>query len=219
MLFFGTGDREHPLNEAIVDRLYGIKDKPGNTTVVLEDHTDNAHELVDVTTDDLQGSTTSSATINQILTDLDTKFGWFIKLDQNSGEKVLAPALAFVDVFYTTYTPDAAISADPCAPGNLGTARIYLVNNKTGEAVYNADTSNDSSYSSVTNTRAQGQSGAVLQRSDRSIAMGSGIPSGVVLIITAQGNVTGLVGSGGALYIPPPTGEDNTIPIYWRKIL
>jgi type IV pilus assembly protein PilY1 len=199
--------------------MYGIKDRPGTTVTVVEDHTDNIHELLDVTTDTLQDSTTTDSQIAQILSDLDDKFGWYIKLDQNAGEKVLAPALAFVDVFYTTYTPDPAAGADPCAPGNLGTARIYLVNNKTGEAVYNADTSNDSNYSSITNTRAKGASGEVLQRSDRSIAMGSGIPSGVVLIITAEGNVTGLVGSGGALFIPPPTGEDNTIPIYWRRIL
>ncbi len=219
MLFFGSGDREHPLNTAIVDRMYAIKDRSSNTTTVVEDHTDNVHELVDVTTDDLQGSTTTTAQIATILADLDTKYGWFIKLDQNSGEKVLAPALAFVDVYYTTYTPNSSVSTDPCAAGNLGVARVYLVNSKTGEAVYNADTSNDSSYSSITNTRAQGQSGDVLQRSDRSLAMGSGIPSGVVLIITAEGNVTGLVGSGGALYIPPPTGKDNTVPIYWRRIL
>jgi type IV pilus assembly protein PilY1 len=219
MLFFGTGDREHPLNTAVVDRMYGLKSK-GQTIVVLEDNTtDPTYELVDVTTNDLQGSTTTDSEISAILTDLDNKYGWFIKLDQNSGEKVLAPALAFVDVFYTTYTPDAAVSADPCAPGNLGTARVYLVNNKTGEAVYNADTSNDSSYSSITNTRAKGSSGDVLQRSDRSIALGSGIPSGVVLIITAEGGVTGMIGCGGSLCIPPSTGEGPTVPIYWRRIL
>jgi type IV pilus assembly protein PilY1 len=219
MLFFGTGDREHPLNTAVVDRMYAVKDRPANSTVVVEDHIDNVHELVDVTTDDLQASTATSSQITTILADLDTKYGWFIMLDQNTGEKVLAPALAFVDIYYTTYTPISGVSSDPCTGGNLGTARVYLVNSKTGEAVYNAATSNDSSYSSITNTRAQGQSGEVLQRGDRSLAMGSGIPSGVVLIITNQGGVTGMIGCGGSLCIPPPTGEDNTVPIYWRRIL
>ena len=216
MLFFGTGDREHPLNTAIVDRLYGIKDKSEATIIVVEDSVDNVHELVDVTTNDLQGASTSLGQINTLMADLNTKYGWYIKLDQNSGEKALAPALAFQDVYYTTYAPNTTLSADPCAAGNLGTARVYEVSTRTGEAVQNFDSSNDS-YS-ITNTRATKAYGQVLLRSDRVMTLGSGIPSGVVMIITGGGDVTALVGCGGSLCNPPPLRQGNTIRVYWKRM-
>ncbi len=216
VLFFGTGDREHPLNTAVVDRLYGIKDKPGTTAVVLEDNPDDTHELVDVTADRLQLSTDSNE-INSILSELDAKYGWFIKLNQNPGEKVLAPALAFRDIYYTTYSPNLTPPPDPCTPGNLGTARVYIVNGATGEAVFNFDTSNDG-YA-TTNTRATNSSGEILLQSDRVMTMGSGIPSGVVLVINSSGSLLALVGTGGALYTPPSPPGGDTIQIYWRRIL
>jgi type IV pilus assembly protein PilY1 len=214
MMFFGTGDREHPLNQAVVDRLYGTKDKSEATIIVLEDSADNLHELVDVTTDDLQGVTTTS--ITTILSDLNTKYGWYIRLNQISGEKVLAPALAFIEVYFTTYAPPT-LSADPCTPANQTTARVYVVSNKTGEAVHNLDTSNDST--STSNTRATNTDGDILMRSDRVMTLGRGIPSGVVLAITAAGDVTALVGCGGSLCAPPAPATPNTIPIYWRLLL
>src|SRR3972149_6029513 len=142
-MFFGTGDREHPLNQAVMDRLYGTKDKSELAIIVVEDSADNLHELVDVTTDDLQGANTTSNQITTILSDLNTKYGWYIRLNQNSGEKVLAPALVFNEVYYSTYAPPLP-SADPCSPASQTTARLYIVSNKTGEAVHNLNTSNDS---------------------------------------------------------------------------
>ncbi len=215
MLFFGTGDREHPLNRAVLDRLYSVKDRNETGITVVEDSIDNLHELADMTLDRLQAST-SSAEIATILSDLDTKYGWFILLDQNPGEKVLAPVLAFKDVYYTTYAPNTT-SPDPCVSGNLGTARVYIVNYKTGEAVFNFDTSNDST--TTTNARAKNAAGKVLLRSDRVETLGSGIPSGVVLVLTSGGDVVALVGCGGALCTPPPPLTTTTVPLYWRKLL
>ncbi|HLB03276.1 MAG TPA: PilC/PilY family type IV pilus protein, partial [Nitrospiria bacterium] len=216
LMFFGTGDREHPLNKAVVDRLYGTKDKSESAVIVVEDSADNLHELVDVTTDDLQEASTTTSQINTILSDLNTKYGWFIRLNQTTGEKVLAPALAFTEVYFTTYAPPLP-SADPCLPASQTTARVYVVNNKTGEAVHNLDTSNDSV--SNTNTRAKNKDGDILMRSDRVMTLGIGIPSGVVLAITAEGDVTALVGCGGSLCAPPAPSTPNTIPIYWKMLL
>ncbi|HLB03156.1 MAG TPA: PilC/PilY family type IV pilus protein, partial [Nitrospiria bacterium] len=216
MMFFGTGDREHPLNQAVVDRLYGAKDKGEATVLVVEDSVDNVHELVDVTTNDLQGASTTSSQITTILSDLNTKYGWYIRLNQNSGEKVLAPAVAFQDVYYTTYTPNTTVLADPCTPASQVTGRLYEVSNKTGEAVQNLDASNDSYI--ITNTRATNAYGEVLLREDRVMTLGSGIPSGVVMIITAGGDVTALVGCGGSLCNPPPLRHGNTFRVYWKRM-
>ena len=96
-------------------------------------------------------------------------------------------------------------------------ARLYLVSNKTGEAVKNFDTSNDAS--SNTNTRATNRDGDILMASDRVMTLGKGIPSGVVLAMSAGGDVTALVGCGGSLCAPPAPTSPNTIPIYWKMLL
>lgn len=211
-LFFGTGDREHPLNTAVLDRLYSVKDK-GDGTLVTE-----SSNLVDVTTNGLQESADQSV-IDNILSALDTQYGWYIKLDLNIGEKVLAPALVFREAYFTTYTPDASAAPDPCAPGNLGVARVYVLKPKTGEAAINLDPGNDGSYGTETNTRARGKDNAVLKRSDRTEQIRSGIPSGVVLVITPEGDLTALVGCGGALCTPPPPAGGNTFQLFWRRVL
>lgn len=211
-LFFGTGDREHPLNTAVLDRLYLVKDK-GDGALVTE-----SSNLVDVTTNALQESSDQSV-IDNILSALGTQYGWFIKLDLYIGEKVLAPALVFREAYFTTYTPDASAAPDPCAPGNLGVARVYVLKPKTGEAAINLDPGNDGSYGTETNTRARGKDNAVLKRSDRTEQIRSGIPSGVVLVITPEGDLTALVGCGGALCTPPPPAGGNTFQLFWRRVL
>lgn len=209
MLLFGSGDREHPLNTAIVDRIYAVKDR-GQTSPKLESN------LIDVTTNTLQVST-DSALIASTLAALDTQDGWYIKLDVNSGEKVLAPALTFFSAYFTTYSPNIVANPDPCAPGNLGTGRIYVLNYKTGEAVVDYDTSNNGT--STTNTRAKNNAGQVLLRSDRVQTLGSGIPSGVVPIIQPGGEASILVGCGGGLCTPASTSSDTVVPLYWRRVM
>jgi type IV pilus assembly protein PilY1 len=210
-LAFGTGDREHPLNTAVVDRMYSLKDR-GQTTVIRET---NVNELVDVTDNLLQ--TSSDPTVVQNLLDaLDAQYGWYIRLER-AGEKVLAPPLTFFYSYYTTYTPDSGAGADPCDINALGTGRLYVVDYKTGEAVYNYDITNDST--STTNTRATNDDGEVLLKSDREQTLGSGIPSGVVPIIPPDGQVELLVGVGGGLPQPPPPDKDVAISLYWRRVL
>jgi type IV pilus assembly protein PilY1 len=212
-LFFGTGDREHPLNTAVLDRLYSVKDK-SDAAMVTET---GVSSLVDVTTNTLQ-ETSLQTDIDGILLNLNLKYGWYIKLDLNLGEKVLAPALTFREVYFTTYTPDASAAPDPCQPGNLGVARVYILNNKTGEAAFNFDVANDSTFGS-SNYRAKTSDGKVLKRIDRVGTIRSGIPSGVVLVINPSGDVTALVGCGGALCSPPPPDGGNTFQMYWRRVL
>jgi type IV pilus assembly protein PilY1 len=102
--------------------------------------------------------------------------------------------------YFTTYQPSSVAVPDPCEP-DLGTARLYAVDYKTGEAVLNYDTSNDSI--STTNKRAISTPGQVLVRSDRLKTLGSGIPSGIVLIINPNGGLKALIGVGGASWGNP----------------
>jgi type IV pilus assembly protein PilY1 len=213
ILYFGTGDREHPLNMGVVDRFYALKDKGQSTTMAESD-------LVDVTLDLLQTTTVASGTgsISNLLAQLNAidKYGWYIKLDENSGEKVLAPPTVFNKVaYFTTYAPNTMVAPDPCQPGNLGTARLYAVDYLTGEAVLNYDTTNDTT--TIDNKRANSTPGQVLIRSDRSVTLGSGIPSGVVLIINPNGGLKALIGVGGVIPGEDPKKGGSIIPLYWRQ--
>ncbi len=242
-IYFGTGDREHPLNYlnpgtssgAVLDRMYMVRDRedddnPAAPTLLNESH------LVDLTTNPLQRDDTSAAAVDTLLTRLfdfavtnegwNDRYGWYIELDANEGEKVLAPPTVFANVaFFTTYTPNSAatVVSDPCSGGNLGVSRLYAVNARTGEAVYNwwDESGTDEfgeSQSTASSQRAQGGTGDdayVLRRGDRSLAVGEGIPSGLVIVIGRDGRTSILVGSGGAF----PNVELNQIetvyPLYW----
>ena len=220
-LYFGTGDREHPLNRAVTDRMYEVIDK-GQTSAVTE------AKLIDATEDQLQAATDTTTAMYQTLLQNYAKaddpsntdyYGWYIRLDQNSGEKVAAGATAYKKVvYYSTYAPNTdTVVADPCTSGNLGTARIYAVDYRNGNSVFNYDTTNDSLYSSYkTNSYATSDpnatTGNVQLRSDRSLGIGGGIPSGVVV---ARDKV--LIGCGGGLCMTTTAPGGQVLPVYWRQ--
>ncbi len=232
MLFFGTGDREHPIrtntnnteNPGQVDRMYAVKDK-GKAYTITETY------LTDVTDDTLQASQTPSQ-INCLLSKLgwqmtgitgcDEQDGWYIKLDLNTEEKVLASTTVFnKGAYFTTYSPNAETSTDVCTTGNRGTARVYAVHWRTGEAILNFDTTNDAT--TTTNARAKDSQNKILLRSDRVQTLGSGIPSQLIVVIMpgsggGGGGVFGLVGVGGAIVTPGVKSEELVQRIYWREL-
>jgi type IV pilus assembly protein PilY1 len=245
-VYFGSGDREHPLNYlnpgtsggAVLDRLYMVRDRenddnPNAPAVLTESY------LVDVTENDLQRDDTTLAEADALIDKLynyepvdaagdprSVYYGWYIKLDANDGEKVLAPPTVFANVaFFTTYTPNSASSQslDPCSGGNLGVSRLYALNSRTGEAVYNwwSATGNDAfgeSQSSATSDRAQSgdaDNPDVLRRADRSLSIGQGIPSGLVVVIGKDGSTSILVGSGGAFPNVSLDEIETVYPLYW----
>ena len=245
-IYFGTGDREHPLNYldagdvggATLDRFYMVRDReiddnPNAPTTALTES-----NLVDVTTNQLQQDGMSASDISELLSRLfdfpttgdswTDRYGWFIKMNGNNGEKVLAPPTVCADVaFFTTYTPnDVSVApSDPCAGGNLGVSRLYAVNARTGEAVYNwwsTDGSDEfgENQSSATSQRAQGgpdDGSYVLRRADRSLAIGEGIPSGLVIVISKDGSTSILVGSGGAFPNVELDQIETVYPLYWMN--
>jgi type IV pilus assembly protein PilY1 len=219
-IFFGTGDREHPLNRAVTDRFYGLIDKPTLTTTVTEAN------MLDVSSDLIQNGTQTQVTtleslLNQASSASDsTYYGWYMRIygaehydtSPYQGEKILAPPTVMNGVVYfTTYAPstDETVT-DPCQSGNLGIARLYALDYSSGMAALNLDTSNDSSTPLWDkNTHAHDAKGKLLQRTDRTITLGSGIPSGV------QPN--GLVGCGGGLCKQEVAAGGKVLPLYWRQ--
>lgn len=219
IVYFGTGDRAHPLNQSVVDRMYAVKDRN-------QDAAKYESSLVDLTDDYLQATSLTSAQLADIegqgytsLSDYQQQmnqtlnssgnYGWYIKLSTNSGEKVLSPPLAYNKVaYFTTYAPNF-ISTDPCRPGNLGLSRLYALDYLNGGAVKNYDTSND--------TTVNGQTTQVLNDSDRGKEMGVGIPSGIVLVFPKTGDARILVGSGGGLPGANTTPGGRFYPLYWLQ--
>jgi type IV pilus assembly protein PilY1 len=199
MVFFGTGDREHPKATTTVNRLYAVKDK--NPLTILSET-----DLVDVTLDLLQDPGTSQEQKTAILNALSQNKGWFIRLDQNAGEKCLSNPLVFFGVvYYTTFTPTPGNPSDICyLAENEGTGRLYALRYKTGNAAFNLDLANDTG-------------GTVLARSDRSTVVGTAIPSGTIVAIIG-GTSSGYIGVGGGVYIPPLANTKTIVPIYWKLV-
>jgi len=193
MIFFGTGDREHPKDTTKVDRLYAVKDKNPSSALSESD-------LVDVTQDLLQEGTDAQKT--STLNSLQTQSGWFIALSQHLGEKCLANSVLFYgDIYYTTFTPVFGDNSDPCFL-DQGIARIYALNYLTGNAVFDLDYSGSLSD---------------LTRNDRSAEIGASIPSGVIITFVG-GTTVAYGGVGGGVYRPPLPNTRTIIPISWRIV-
>lgn len=184
MLFFGTGDREHPIDTTVVDRLYAVKDTNQTSAKTEGDLTD------------------ATGTIS---VDIASSSGWYIKLSTNGGEKDLAYATVLNKiVYYTTFTPSSSGST-VCGSDNRGTSRFYALKYLTAGPAYNLNLSSDPLGTAPDSI------------SDRSKVIGTGIPSGVVSVLSSSG-VSAIVGSGGALVTPPVDKSGTSIPTYWREV-
>src|SRR4030066_1263305 len=116
MVFFGTGDREHPNETSVINRSYADKDRGLKETLSEED-------LEDVT----NGLSSKS---------LENKEGWFVSLGTNRGEKVTGvPVVAYGAVYFTTFAPSSQSGEN--------TARVYVLNYQHGNAILNLNPAND----------------------------------------------------------------------------
>jgi type IV pilus assembly protein PilY1 len=178
MLFFGTGDREDPKDITVCNRIYAVKDKNGPFLTETD--------LQDVT-DALLGGT-------------DTENGWYLRLNQHLGEKVLSsPVVYFGTAYFTTFMPDSEQYDDPCYVGQ-GRGRLYALGYKTGDPVFDLD--------------GLGGIGGI---GDRSSEIGIGIPSGVVIAIFGEIG-KGYVGVGGGIHQPPVSNRSTIMPMWWREV-
>lgn len=227
MVYYGTGDREHPLNTPVIDRIYAVKvrDTETSTTAVKTES-----NLVDITLNELQSTeiknvgtallpTVGSA--DYILKQLRDNEGWFIKLNESAGEKMLSSPTVFNKVLYiTTFLPTGVAVVDPCQPANLGASNSYALNYLTGEAVIDFSGSNDKTAGNnttlTTNTRAQ-KNGIILQRADRKQSIGQGIASGVVVVLSNTGQANIVIGSSGNIVLGEATKGGVVRSLFWRR--
>lgn len=210
MIFFGTGDRADPQENATINRFYAVKNDWEWSNATQETF-DTLHEddLVDVTDDLIQmGNATQQA---EVATELENGDGWFIRLE-HSGEKVVSSPTVFGGVVYfTTFTPGSGGGGggDLCSSTtDSGVARLYAVDYQTGGAVHD--------YYDVDETDAEGE---VIERGklDRSKVVGTAIPSKPVIAISETGP---------QMYIGKEEGvaPEDTVDIpavelfYWRQI-
>jgi type IV pilus assembly protein PilY1 len=242
MLWFGTGDRAHPLNHEVIDRLYMLIDRGQTSSDGI-----NEGKMADLTANPLQdGDATNDAEVLCKLGKLSGDacatftlsppyYGWYVKLnwdfDTNDdgivdsdggaasnvvGEKVLASAVMFNrEAFYTTYSPypDPTIN-NPCEAGNLGTSRLYHVDFETGESVFNYYVGNDTDDVS-SDPRSKSDSGKVLKRMDRVRSLGEGIPSGIVTLVDASGEVTMMISTSNRVDTYNAPDVRLITPVYW----
>ncbi len=197
-LFIGSGDRAHPLDTDFTDALYAIRndwaeDESGNPVSVA------FSDLVDVTGNLIQVGTVDEQAAARLA--LAESKGWYIRLT-HAGEKVVSSPIVFAGtVLFTTYTPsDGSIGDDVCAgPASRGTARLYAIDYLTGGAAM--DFTEDGQKTTE----------------DRSIVIGTAIPSAPVIVVT-RGEPRVLVGVEGGLQTLD-TGAKTTLQFYyWRQL-
>jgi type IV pilus assembly protein PilY1 len=203
-IFFGTGDRENPGDTTMVNRFYAVKNDWTATAPYTESN------LVDVTTNDIQlGTAAEKAAVKSAL---ETHKGWFIQLE-NAGEKVVSsPRVYGGVVYFTTYTPsdDSGINpTDPCAASTVrGVSRLYAVDYKTGGAVHDFSTTAETDHSGTA---------VSLGKLDRSLAVGTAIPSAPVIAVLA-GGARLFIGVEGGIVSLPTIATQDMYRYYWNQI-
>jgi len=208
MLFFGTGDREKPNDTTVTsvnpNRLYAIKDYDNDTNPPIPLPLTESN-LVNVTSDVLQSSTATPGAKTSVLQSLQSSMGWYIQLNQsagenaNPGEKCDAAATVLAGaVYYTTFTPTPVNTQSVCTIGT-GQGNAYILQYQTGNAMFTL--SNDTTLSA----------------NDRSVAVGAGIPSGIVIAVI-NGTVTGYGGVAGGVFSPKLNMNNSIVPLDWRIV-
>jgi type IV pilus assembly protein PilY1 len=223
VLYFGTGDREHPRYSMISNRLYFLSDtnafadERNLLNLTCDELDDNADADGNGTVND--ADTTARTAIRNLL-DSGAARGFYRILDEQGscsqsdgqshlGEAILSqPTVFYKNVYFTGYQPTFG---DECNP--VGNAYIYALDYSYGTAAFNYDTTNDKLI----------ENKIVKTLSDTyRVISGSSIPSGV-RVIMRDGHAAGLISAGGAVAgigedgstnIPGPPGGIS--PILWE---
>lgn len=200
-VFIGSGDRENPSDTTVINRLYAIRNTWPQTWSDDAPLTDS--DLVDVTNDILQDSSKTETEKATHLRAIQTGNGWRMDLE-NSGEKIVSTPLVYNQVVYfTTFTPTTSATeedTDLCFSTGAGTARLYAVDYKTGNAVF-ADFDGNS---------------ATLTKADKSIKIGSSIPSEPSVVVTEKGTFV-ITGTDTGMNRHNPKDKRSMTRYYWLK--
>jgi type IV pilus assembly protein PilY1 len=133
-IILASGNRANPLNTAVDNYLYMIKDRQvavGSSASLIVDETDGTtvNDLPDITNICIEGDEASCEA-----TDLDR--GWKLSLEGNGEKGLSAPLTVNGRIFFTSYLPEGDGSSTTCAPSE-GSGRLYAVTLKNGGVVFN----------------------------------------------------------------------------------
>jgi type IV pilus assembly protein PilY1 len=203
-IYFGTGDRENPDETGVVNRFYAVKNDWTASSPLSEAN------LVNVTSNMIQLGTASEK--QAVKASLEAGKGWYIELE-NAGEKVVSsPRVYGGVVYFTTYTPTGTSPIDPndpCAASTVrGVGRLYALNYKTGAAVHE--------FSSTPETDHDGHT-VTLGKQDRSMSVGTAIPSAPVIAILS-GGARLFIGVEGGIVSLPTVATQEMYRYYWNQI-
>jgi type IV pilus assembly protein PilY1 len=212
MVTMVTGDRSHPLETTVDNRLYAMRDlhvarladgdplDPSDDDGLADGYTTIQGQTA-AQAGDLFDVTTVNNPTGVDLTSLQTALGFHLNLTGN-GEKGLAPPIVLAGtVYFTSYLPDGVISSTSCSLAE-GAGLLYAINVLNGAAVFNWD-----GVGSI----------ASLAASDRTYTLGGGIPSGAVPIFQSEG-ITLLVGGGGGATTIDPNLALPRARTYWAGV-
>jgi Tfp pilus tip-associated adhesin PilY1 len=209
-VLIGSGDREHPFDETVVNRMYMFKDTGISTTPIrgtgstqFVDKTIEEADLFDATTNCIQNAAACTGTGDETgsafaMSQLNAKDGWFITL--GTGEKLVGNAVTLNNItFFNTNQPSASSSLT--CTSNLGIARQYQIvfNNATAYQDKNLD-------------------GSTTAADRSSIHPGGGyLPSPVPVVVEIDGNIYEGVLSGVKVDQPPGSALGARLRKFWFK--
>ena len=260
LILIGSGSRPHPLDTAVHNQFYALRDF--NLDPLVDDGTGQGHakscvfnpstqaceiggvaapdayptltttgsDLVNLTTDQLQGvdtsgcSSQSSTAACTTLQQLRNSAGWYLDLRENPaspevatdyiGEKSLADASVIQGkLFFTTYTPTLTTAQVNECKLSEGDSRTYGIDMLTSAALFSDWTNPDSTSPATIDTRSMKiQSGGIPSAVVPYFgAAGSGAASGTV------GQVSLGIGVSGGFQVWNPGVSINVNRTYWYE--
>jgi type IV pilus assembly protein PilY1 len=164
-----TGNRSHPLDETVQDRIYAFRDMylygmtDADSDGLADSYTTLQGQLVDpsLAGDLMDVTDIVDFTVTANMDDLKAADGWFIDLEGVGEKGLAAPVVLDGKIFFTTYVPEKVIDPTNCSIQE-GVGKLYAVDVLDGSAVQNWDGVGDDTN---------------LTKSDRTYGLGSGIPS------------------------------------------
>jgi type IV pilus assembly protein PilY1 len=207
LIFFGTGDRADPEEIGVENRIYAVKNEwtgTGFSTLTENDLTDVTYDLIVLGNAQDQVDTREALALSK---------GWYIRLDENPGEKITSPVTVFNGVvWFTTYTPELGGGpppADPCVDvSGRGEARLYALNYLTGEAAFE--------WSDV-EEKDKDEKVVSKGRKDRAYTIGTSIASAPVIAVLRDGPQI-YIGVEGGVKKEDPNVTKAMETFFWRQM-
>ncbi len=199
-IYFGTGDRNHPLNAtATANRFYGVKDDP----------------YTDMTNNSVKTESTTGMVPATSLTSV-PDLGWYYALSGTNKEKVLASSDVFNKmVLFTTFLPNGTVAC-----GASGTSKFYAVQMQTAYAAIDWSSDDKHAYttSNATNTRAMDLGAGIASKPVITInEVGDVLVSVSYIGLSGDGSTGGGEGGGRLVKPPLPAPARMRSIVYWKE--